>query len=97
MNLIRHVKRNSWVGKTARMSTVMLGAAVATSVLAAGGTGYGAGYARSQVSPPVIDQAPALPPPILNPSYSYTIPQTPEIPVSPASPGSIFGNGPTRP
>jgi hypothetical protein len=32
-------------------------------------------------------------PPIFNPSSGYTVPPSPETPVSPASPGSVFGNG----
>jgi hypothetical protein len=35
---------------------------------------------------------PSLPPPTFNPSTPYTVPQSPEVPVSPASPGSVFGN-----
>jgi hypothetical protein len=39
--------------------------------------------------PPVIN----TPAPVFNPSESYTIPESRETPVSPASPGSVFGNG----
>ena len=37
-------------------------------------------------------RAPALPPPVLNQSNPYTVPQSSERPVSPASPGSVFGD-----
>jgi hypothetical protein len=40
----------------------------------------------------VIERVPAMPPPTFNPSTPYTVPQSPEVPVSPASPGSVFGN-----
>jgi hypothetical protein len=41
-------------------------------------------------APPPVFNTPA---PVFNPSESYPLPQSPEIPVSPASPGSVFGNG----
>jgi len=39
--------------------------------------------------PPAVN----MPAPVFNPSESYTVPESREIPVSPASPGSVFGNG----
>ena len=45
--------------------------------------------------PPLLDRVPSMPPPIFNPSSPYTVPQTRETPVSPASPGSIFGASPS--
>jgi hypothetical protein len=39
-----------------------------------------------------LDRAPVLPPPVINQSNPYTVPQSPERPVSPASPGSVFGD-----
>ena len=45
--------------------------------------------------PPLLDRVPSMPPPIFNPSSPYTVPQTRETPVSPASPGSIFGTSPS--
>jgi hypothetical protein len=39
--------------------------------------------------PPVIN----TPAPVFNPSEPYTVPESRESPVSPASPGSVFGNG----
>jgi hypothetical protein len=60
------------------------------------GTGaHGHPRVHRGVGAPLFNQAPSLPPPILNPSTSYTAPVAPEVPVSPASPGSVFGNGPT--
>jgi hypothetical protein len=45
--------------------------------------------------PPVLDRAPSMPPPVFNPSSTYTVPQSPETAVSPASPGSVFGSSPS--
>jgi hypothetical protein len=42
---------------------------------------------------PILDGAPSMPAPTFNSSEPYTVPQSPEMPVSPASPGSVFGNG----
>jgi hypothetical protein len=39
-----------------------------------------------------LDRGPAMPPPVFNQSNPYTMPQSPERPVSPASPGSVFGD-----
>ena len=41
-------------------------------------------------APPPVFNSPA---PVFNPSESYTLPESRETPVSPASPGSVFGNG----
>jgi hypothetical protein len=41
-------------------------------------------------APPPVFNTPA---PVFNPSESYTVPESRETPVSPASPGSVFGNG----
>jgi hypothetical protein len=38
---------------------------------------------------PLIASVP-MTPPIFNPSTPYTVTQSPEVPVSPASPGSVF-------
>jgi hypothetical protein len=71
--------------------------AVATDALAAGyggggggrfGGGHMGGGFRS-----LLESVPSLPAPIFNPSTPYTVPQSRETPVSPASPGSVFGNG----
>ena len=45
--------------------------------------------------PPLLDRVPTIPPPTFNPSRPYTVPFSRETPVSPASPGSIFGSGPS--
>jgi hypothetical protein len=42
-----------------------------------------------------LDRAPSMPPPIFNTSRPYTVPQSRETPVSPASPGSVFGSSPS--
>jgi hypothetical protein len=39
---------------------------------------------------PLLNSVPSMPPPIFNPSSPYTVPPSPETPVSPASPGSVF-------
>jgi hypothetical protein len=44
---------------------------------------------------PWPDRVPSMPAPIFNPSSPYTVPQARETPVSPASPGSIFGTSPS--
>jgi hypothetical protein len=49
--------------------------------------------AREAAPLPLLNSVPPAPAPIFNPSIPYTVPQTPEMPVSPASPGSIFGPG----
>ena len=41
-------------------------------------------------APPPVFNTPA---PVFNPAEPYTIPESRETPVSPASPGSVFGNG----
>jgi hypothetical protein len=41
---------------------------------------------------PTFYRAPSLPPPVFNQANPYTVPQSPETPVSPAGPGSIFGD-----
>ena len=46
-------------------------------------------------SSPLLDRAPLMPPPTFNPSNPYTVPQTRQTPVSPASPGSVFGSTPS--
>jgi hypothetical protein len=39
-----------------------------------------------------LERSPSLPPPVFNQSTPYTAPQSPERSVSPASPGSVFGD-----
>jgi hypothetical protein len=83
------------------LAIVMLGTAMATHAFAAGrmvgGLSVGVGFQGSHMShgfqPQILNQTPAMPAPTFNPSNSYTVPQAPEVPVSPASPGSVFGNG----
>ena len=77
------------------LAIVVLGIVVATHASAAGGgtsageqQGYhaGTGFQGSAIA------VPAMPTPTLNPSIPYRVAQSPEVPVSPASPRSIFGN-----
>ena len=39
-----------------------------------------------------LDRGPVMPPPVFNQPNPYTMPQSPERSVSPASPGSVFGD-----
>ena len=72
--------------------------AVATDALAAGHGGggggrFGGGHMGGGFRGPLLESVPSLPAPIFNPSTPYTVPSSRETPVSPASPGSVFGNG----
>jgi hypothetical protein len=72
--------------------------AVATDALAAGHGGggggrFGGGHMGGGFRGPLLESVPSIPPPIFNPSTPYTVPPSRETPVSPASPGSVFGNG----
>jgi hypothetical protein len=74
----------------------LLSASLATEVLATGTSAaatHHSGRVHKGLGTPLFNQAPSMPPPVLNPSTPYTVPATPEVPVSPASPGSVFGNG----
>ena len=68
--------------------------AVTTQAFAVSSSG-GLGHAGGSFHPPVFAPPPVYnnPAPVFNPSESYTIPEPRETPVSPASPGSVFGNG----
>jgi hypothetical protein len=82
------------------LAVAMLGTAMATHAFAAGrmggmGGGLGGfhgGHMSHGFQPPVLNEGPSMPAPTFNPSESYTLPQSPENTVSPASPGSVFGN-----
>jgi hypothetical protein len=58
---------------------------------------FGGVRAASGFHSPVFNSAPPpvfnTPAPVFNPSEPYTVPESRETPVSPASPGSVFGNG----
>jgi hypothetical protein len=84
------------------VALAMFGATIATHAFAdnsvgADGLGFNAGLRAAHMgrsfSAPIVDEPLSTPAPQFNPSEPYTIPQSPEIPVSPASPGSVFGNG----
>jgi hypothetical protein len=62
---------------------------VATDALAAGHGGFGSSHMGGRFGEPLIGSAP-MTSPIYNPSTPYTVTQSPEVPVSPASPGSLF-------
>jgi hypothetical protein len=75
------------------LAAVMLTAAAATDALAAGrGGGARSGHVGRGVGGPWLNNVPSPAAPIFNQSTPYTVPQSRETPVSPASPGSVFGN-----
>jgi hypothetical protein len=75
------------------LAAIAFSAAVATDALAAGrdSGGHGAGHIGGGFRGSSPDRIPSTPP-AFNPSSPYTVPQSHETPVSPASPGSVFGN-----
>jgi len=83
------------------LATIALSMAVVTDATARlggdgsghGGAGFGGGHISRAFRGPLPENAPSMPSPVFNPSEPYTLPESPEVPVSPASPGSIFGNG----
>jgi hypothetical protein len=74
-------------------AAALLASAVATNAPAAGrgefGGGHSGGHMGGRFGEPLIGSAP-MTSPIYNPSTPYTVPQSPEVGVSPASPGSLF-------
>jgi hypothetical protein len=87
------LKRNA----TALLAIVMFGTTLAARAFAAeqGSNAVHAGgglHMDSGFHGQVVDRVPSLPPPIFNPANPYTVPQSLETPVSPASPGSVFGH-----
>jgi hypothetical protein len=80
------------------LALTMFASAMSTHAFAAGrgfggGGGFHGGHMRSGFHGSIIDTVPSMPAPKFNRSDPYTVHQSPETPVSPASPGSIFGNG----
>jgi hypothetical protein len=67
----------------------LLAGTVAMNALAAGHGGFGSSHMGGRFGEPLIGSAP-MTSPIYNPSTPYTVTQSPEVPVSPASPGSLF-------
>jgi hypothetical protein len=80
------------------LALIVLGTVVAKDALAAepgiSGVSPGAGLQSNHTGgfDRPLDRGPAMPPPVFNQSNPYTVPQSPERPVSPASSGSVFGN-----
>ena len=79
------MKRNLVVLPAAALLAGMVG----TDALAAGHGGFAGGHVGGRFGAPLIGSAP-MTSPIYNPSTPYTVTQSPEVPVSPASPGSVF-------
>jgi uncharacterized membrane protein len=100
MHLPRNNKRNSVARSTMILLAAMtLSTAVATDALAAGRGGggigggtHGGGHMGGRFRGPLVDSIPAMPGPTFNSSTPYTVPQARETPVSPGSPGSVFGD-----
>ena len=86
-----------YVGVVAAAALLAGTVALTTDALAAGhgggGGGFGGGHMGGGFRGPLLESVPSLPAPIYNPSTPYTVPSSRETPVSPASPGSVFGNG----
>jgi hypothetical protein len=82
------------------LAIAMFGTAVASHAFAAGrmggglglGGGFQGGHMSDRFTPPILDETPSTPAPAFNPSEPYTVLQSPETPISPGSPGSVFGN-----
>jgi hypothetical protein len=79
------------------LAIIVISTTVATGALAAGrvGGGHSGGFGAAHLGEhrgPLVDRAPSMQP-HFNPSSPYMVPQPRETPVSPASPGSVFGNG----
>lgn len=99
MRLIQKAKQRTIARNALMLLAVMtLSIAAATDGVAAGrsgrgGGGFRGGHIGGGFRGPLLNSVPAMQPPVYNPSSPYTVPASPEIPVSPASPGSVFGNG----
>jgi hypothetical protein len=98
MNVNQNIKQKS-IRRTVviALAAITLSTAAVTGAPAAerGGESVTGGAGEGEIrggGVPFQESAPQLPPPIFNPSSPYTVPAPGEIPVSPASPGSVFGN-----
>jgi hypothetical protein len=99
MQLPRNTNRNYVARSTMILfAALTLSTAVATDALAAGhgggigGGAHGGGHMGGRFHGPIVDSVPATPGPTFNSSTPYTVPQARETPVSPGSPGSVFGD-----
>jgi hypothetical protein len=96
----RKIERTALAALALAASVALIGAGVAIEPAHAQGEISGAhspGASRGlSVPPPLLDSVPSTPAPNFNPSTPYTVPQSSETPVSPASPGSVFGSSPGR-
>jgi hypothetical protein len=98
MNVNQNIKKKS-IRRPAiiALAAITLSTAAVTSAPAAerGGENATRGASEGEIrggAVPFQESTPQLPPPIFNPSTPYTVPAPGETPVSPASPGSVFGN-----
>jgi hypothetical protein len=90
--------RKTTVARLLLLAGIMFAAVVARGALAAerGATSVpaGAGLQSNHIGglDRPLDRGPAIPPPVFNQSNPYSVPQSTERPVSPGSPGSVFGD-----
>jgi hypothetical protein len=93
MRFLPQVKRRTTIRNIVIvLAAIMIGTAAASNALAAGRSqARGAGHTRGMYGGPITSPPPSMTP-NFNPSYRYVVPQGPETPVSPASPGSVFGD-----
>jgi hypothetical protein len=96
MHLFQRIEKRSVARNTTIVLIAIMLSAAVTDALAAGrggGGGFRGGYVGRGFNGPPLDSVPSAPAPVFNPSSPFTVSPSPETPVSPASPGSIFGNG----
>ncbi len=97
------MRSNHYIRKSmSSLALVLFTTALATSALAAGhgGGGFGAGHGGMRmgggggvVGQRFFNDEIPMQNPVFNPSEPFTVHQLPEVPVSPAGPGSVLGNG----
>jgi hypothetical protein len=72
------------------VAAAVIGLATTSGAVLAGSGGFGDHMGGGFRGGPYLGDTTSTPSPIFNPSSGYTVPMSPEAPVSPASPGSIF-------
>jgi hypothetical protein len=99
MEIAMHTKSFEQIVLTALMlaaCVALFGACVAIERAQAQGTNSAA-HAQGtnpapSAPPPLVNTAPSTPPPVFNQSSPYTVPQSPETPVSPETPSHGLGH-----
>jgi hypothetical protein len=95
MHHIQKIKKRSVAPQaTIVLVAIVLGTGVSGAVAAGrgGGGGFSVGHIGRGFNARIPDGIPSAPAPVFNPSTPYTVSPLRETPVSPASPGSVFGN-----